>query len=107
MLDLRSAEGPNDGRHIRAHPAFAVLVRNRRRLAWLLTAIMLLVYFGFVALVAFAPAIMATPVSSTITLGFPLGLGVIVTAIALTGIYVMRANAEFDPLTRRIVEDAP
>jgi len=68
---------------------------------------MLVIYFGFVFLVAFAPAVMATPISSTITLGFLLGLGVIVSAIALTGLYVLRANAAFDTLTRRIVEDAP
>jgi uncharacterized membrane protein (DUF485 family) len=104
MLDPRSAGDP---RHIRANPAFAVLVRKRRALAWVLTAAILVVYFGFIFLVAFAPGLMATPVSTTITLGFPLGLGVIIAAIVLTGIYVLRANAEFDRLTRRIVEDAP
>ena len=92
---------------VRAHPAFAVLISQRRRLAVTLTASMLMIYFGFVFLVAFAPSVMATPISSTITLGFLLGLGVILSAIALTGIYVARANAVFDGLTRRIVEDAP
>ncbi len=37
------------------------------------------------------------------TLAFPLGLGVIVLAIVLTGVYVVRANSEFDRLTREIV----
>jgi uncharacterized membrane protein (DUF485 family) len=92
---------------VQAHPAFAELIRTRRGLAWALTAAMLVIYFGFVFLVAFAPAVMAIPISSTITLGFLLGLGVIVSAIALTGLYVLRANAAFDTLTRRIVEDAP
>ena len=92
---------------IRAHPAFLPLVNQRRALAWALASLMLLVYFGFIALVAFAPATMATPVAGTITLGFPLGLGVIVAAIVLTGLYVLRANASFDAMTRRIVEDAP
>ncbi len=104
MLDLRSAGEPQ---RIRSHPAFAVLVRKRRLLAWSLTAAILVVYFGFIFLVAFAPGVMATPVSTTITLGFPLGLGVIIAAIVLTGVYVLRANAEFDRLTRLIVEDAP
>ena len=88
-------------------PPSPPLVGRRRALAWSLTLAMLVIYFGFIGLVAFAPAIMAIPVSRTITLGFPLGLGVILAAIALTGLYVLRANAEFDPLTRRIVEDAP
>ena len=92
---------------LRAHPAFDLLITRRRRLAWGLTGLMLVIYFGFVFLVAFAPAIMAIPVSSTITLGFLLGLGVILSAIALTGIYVQQANAAFDALTRRIVQDAP
>ncbi len=81
---------------------FRELVRTRGALGWTLTAIMLVAYFGFVFLVAFAPKLMATPVIGSITLGFPLGLGVIVLAVALTGFYVLRANAAFDTLTRRI-----
>ena len=92
---------------VQAHPAFAELIRTRSLLAWALTAAMLVIYFGFIFLVAFDPAVMAIPISSTITLGVLLGLGVIVAAIALTGLYVLRANAAFDALTRRIVEDAP
>ena len=67
---------------------------------------MLVIYFGFIFLVAFAPAFLATPVSGVITLAFPLGLFVIVSAIAITGIYVLRANGQFDRLTRQIVEGA-
>ncbi len=92
---------------VRAHAAFDELIRRRRALALALTACMLVIYFGFVFLVAFAPSVMAIPVSSTITLGFVLGLGVIVAAIVLTGIYVAQANAAFDALTRRIVQGAP
>jgi uncharacterized membrane protein (DUF485 family) len=47
---------------------------------------------------------MGTPVAGVITLGFPLGLFVIISAIALTGIYVARANSHFDGMTTRIVE---
>ncbi len=106
MQDLRSPMGFSITAEIRAHPGFALLVRSRNRLACRLTALMLLIYFGFIGLVAFAPGLMAMPVSSTITLGFPLGLGVILAAIGLTGLYVLRANASFDRLTRRIVQDA-
>ena len=44
------------------------------------------------------------------SVGIPLGLGVIVSAILLTGIYVRRANGEFDepdPRLRRTAADAP
>lgn len=89
--------------HLRDNPDFRELERTRGALGWTLTVIMLIVYFGFIFLVAFAPKLMATPVFGSVTLGFPLGLGVIVIAIALTGFYVLRANAAFDTLTQRIV----
>jgi uncharacterized membrane protein (DUF485 family) len=106
MLDTRTPPGRPDAA-LRAHPAFAPLVQGRNRLALTLTITMLLIYFGFIGVVAFAPGIMAIPISTTVTLGFALGLAVILAAIALTGLYVLRANAEFDRLTRRIAEDAP
>ena len=107
MQGFKHSEGISPTAPIRAHPAFLPLVQKRRALAILLTILMLAIYFGFILVVAFAPGIMASPVYRTITWGFPLGLGVIVSAIILTGLYVLRANAEFDALTRRIVEDAP
>jgi uncharacterized membrane protein (DUF485 family) len=33
-----------------------------------------------------------------------LGVGVILSAFVLTGLYVRRANTDFDPTTERIVE---
>ena len=91
---------------MRASPAFLTLERSRGALGLGLTVAILVIYFGFVGLVAFAPATMGLPVWGTMTLGFPLGLGVILSAIALTGIYVLRANASFDALTRQVVEQA-
>jgi uncharacterized membrane protein (DUF485 family) len=88
---------------MRDNPDFRELERARGQLGWTLSAIMLVIYFGFVFLVAFAPKLLATPVYGAMTLGFPLGLGVILAAIALTGVYVNRANAVFDVLTARIV----
>jgi uncharacterized membrane protein (DUF485 family) len=64
---------------------------------------MLVIYYAFIFLVAFAPGLMAIPVFGPVTLGFPLGLGVILSAVVLTGIYVVRANGEFDTLTRNVV----
>jgi uncharacterized membrane protein (DUF485 family) len=89
--------------HLRDDPDFKELERTRGQLGKILTAIMLVIYFSFVLMVAYAPKLMATPVFGSVSLGFPLGLGVILCAIALTGFYVLRANAAFDTLTRRIV----
>ena len=38
------------------------------------------------------------------TVGIPVGIGVIVSAFVLTGIYVARANTTFDDLTKEIIE---
>lgn len=91
-----------------ASPRFQALVRERGRLAWVLTATILIIFFGFILLVAFAPGFLGQPVGRgwTMTLGIPIGLGVIVSGIVLTAIYVRRANHRFDLLTREIREEA-
>ena len=90
-------------RQIESDPNFIKLVRERDTLGWTLTIIMLVIYYGFIALVAFAPSVIAVKLAGSITLGIILGLAIIVAAIVLTGIYVMRANADFDDLTAAIV----
>ena len=82
---------------IRSHPGYRALVGRRRRLAWTLTAIMLVAYFGYVLLIAFHREWLATPIGGGVTtIGIPIGLGLILLGIALTAIYVRRANREFD-----------
>ena len=78
--------------------AFALLRRRRNRLSIILTVAMVAIYFGFILAMAFAPGLMAYRVTSTITLAISLCLAVIISAVALTGIYVWRANKEFDGL---------
>ncbi len=90
-------------RRIEGTPQFIELVRKRSSLAWTLTIIMLVIYYGFIALVAFAPALIGQNVGGAVTLGLPLGIAVILSAIILTGIYVRRANGEFDRLSNEIV----
>jgi len=91
---------------VRSDRRFQELVAKRTRFAWALSAAMLVIYFGFIFIIAFAPKILGTPIGSGVTtIGIPLGLFVIVSAFVLTGIYVYRANTEFDALTREIVED--
>lgn len=87
-------------------PAFNELRARRRRFSAILTVLMLVIYYGFIVAIAFAPQWLAIRISGVITLGLPLGLGVILSAIVLTGIYVRRANGEFDALTARAVGSA-
>jgi cation/acetate symporter len=69
------------------------LVQRRGRFTWLLTILMLAVYFGYVLLIAFDKAVLARPIGSGFTsIGIPIGIGVILFAILLTGLYVRRAN---------------
>lgn len=95
-----------DIRRILESPAFAELRTRRRRTAIVLTTLMLGIYYGFIVAVAFAPQWLAIPVDGVITLGIPLGLGVIVAAIGLTGVYVRQANRSFDRLTADAVRSA-
>lgn len=90
---------------IRANPLFVQLETKRGRFGWWLTAIMLVIYYGFILLVAFAKSFLGTTIGGgVITIAFPIGIAVIAAAILITGIYVLRANGEFDALTRRIVK---
>ncbi len=90
---------------IKSDPQFHELVRRRSRLAWLLTLLMISVYFGFVLLIAFNKELLGKSLFGGVTtVGIPLGLGVILSAFILTGIYVLRANSTFDDLLKSIVE---
>ena len=91
---------------VRAHPAYRQLVRRRRRLAWTLTAIMCVAYFGYVLLIAFDKALLARPIGGgAMTLGIPIGFGLILLGIALTGFYVRVANREHDALLAEILAE--
>ena len=92
---------------IAANPRYLALVRRRSRFAWTLTGAMLAVFFGYILLIAFDKALLARPAfGGTTSLGIPLGIGVILVGILLTGIYVRRANREFDPEVRAILDEA-
>lgn len=92
---------------ISENPKFQELVRKRTSFAWTLTILMLLVYQGFILLVAFAPKLLAQPLAPGLvaTLGIPIGLAVIVFAFLITGIYVARANGSFDRLNRELIQE--
>ena len=92
---------------IEANPKYDELRRKRNAFGWTLTLLMLVVYFGYIALIAFNKPFLAQPIGNGVTtLGIPIGLGVIVFTIVITGFYVRRANSEFDRLTAEILEEA-
>ena len=92
---------------IEANPRYHELRRKRNAFGWTLTALMLVVYFGYIALIAFNKPFLAQPIGNGVTtLGIPIGMGVIVFTILITGIYVRRANGEYDTLTAEILAEA-
>ncbi len=72
------------------------LTASRLKVAAVLTAGMVVAYFGFVLLVAFAKPAMATLLLPGLSLGILLGAAVIVAAWVLTFLYVRWANGTYD-----------
>ena len=89
---------PNPLAHV---PEYEELVTKRRRLSIQLSLVMLVSYVAFILLIAFKPTLLGAPIAagSSITLGIPLGIGLILLALVITGIYVHVSNTVFDPLT--------
>ena len=93
---------------IQRHPKYQELRARRNPLGVVLTILMLVVYFGYIGLIAFDKELLAKPLSSAgvTTLGIPIALFVIVFTVAITLFYIRRANNEFDQLTQQILTDA-
>lgn len=74
----------------------AALDAARWRVAIRLTAAMMVLYFGFILLVAYDKPLLTRQVMPGLSLGILLGALVIVAAWALIGIYVRWANRHYD-----------
>ena len=91
---------------VAADPRYLALTRQRGRFTWTLTIVMLIAYFGFILLIAFDKAVLARPIGDGVmSIGIPVGLGVILLAIGLTGLYVRRANRDYDAMVQDLAED--
>ena len=92
---------------IAANPKYQKLVAERSRYGWTLTIIMLIVYYGYIGMIAFDKELLAKRIGEgAMTYGIPIGMGIIVVTVILTGLYVRRANEKYDRLTREIVEES-
>ena len=88
-------------------PRYQELKSKRSRFGWWLVLAMMVVYYGFILLVAFNKPFLATRLGDGVTtIGMPIGLGIILFTVAITAIYVRRANSEFDALTEQIAREA-
>ena len=91
---------------IQANPSYLELKKKRTRFGWLLSAMMLIVYYGYISLIAFDKPFLSRPLGTGVTtIGVPIGFGVIIFTVIITAVYVRRANTEFDALTQRILKE--
>ena len=90
---------------IASHPKYQELKAKRTRFGWWLTLAMMVVYYGFILLVAFNKEFLSQRLGDGVmTVGIPIGFGVIVFTILITAYYVNRANSEFDDLADAVVK---
>ena len=91
---------------IQRHPKYQELRAQRTPLGIILTILMLVVYYGYIGLIAFDKPFLARPIGAGVTsLGIPIGMGVIVFTIVITVYYVRVANKKFDTLTEELLKD--
>jgi uncharacterized membrane protein (DUF485 family) len=90
-------------RRIETNPNYIQLVKDRTRFGWSLALAMLVVYYGFILLIAFDKELLSIPIGNGVmTTGIPVGLFVILFTVLITGIYVRHANGRYDELTAAI-----
>lgn len=77
----------------------------RRRVALILTTAVIVVYFGFISLIAWNKPLLGRLVAPGLSLGILLGALVIVSCWVLTWIYVRWANTRYDPELRRLRDE--
>ncbi|MBL8483108.1 MAG: DUF485 domain-containing protein [Rhodocyclaceae bacterium] len=91
---------------IKANPIYRELKQKRSSFSWVLTALTLIVYYGYILIIAFNKEFLAVKTGAGVmTMGIPIGLGVIIFTIAITGLYVYRANGEFDEMSDRLMKE--
>ena len=83
---------------------FKGLVRKKWSVSLSMTALMLAIYFGFILVLAFNQGVLAQRIGEHMTLGIPVGLGVILSACVLTGLYVRWANTSYDRSVKDIID---
>ena len=85
------------------HPSYKELKAKRTSFGMWLTLTMMVVYYGFILLVAFNKSFLATRLGNGVTTyAIPIGFGVIVFTVLITAFYVRRANSEYDDLAEQV-----
>src|SRR5512147_2962326 len=98
MSKLRKEDILND-------PDFIELSRQKGIISIILTILELVLYFGFIALIAYNKPFLAQKISAdgAATIGIPIAVGTIVLSWVLTGIYIWWANAKYDEMVKKVI----
>jgi uncharacterized membrane protein (DUF485 family) len=89
-------------RSILDSPEFRGVVAGRWRISLLLTALLFLLYYGYIILIATNRQLVSRQVHGSTTAGILIAAAVIVGAWALTAAYVVWANRHYDPAVARL-----
>jgi uncharacterized membrane protein (DUF485 family) len=87
-------------------PDFKDLVARKNTISVNLTIATLIIYYGFIFLIAFKRNMFASKIAGNVTFGIVLGIGVIIACFVLTGVYVRWANRNYDAMVDRLKQKA-
>jgi len=87
-------------------PDFKDLSSQKFTISIILTILELLLYFGFIGLIAFNKPFLAQTLSPGVatTIGIPIAVGTILGSWVLTGIYIFWANTKYDVLVKKVID---
>ena len=94
------------GRHVLESAEFRRLVAGRWRVSLALTALLFILYYGYIILIATNRQFVSRPISGATTTGILIATGVIAGAWVLTAAYVVWANRQYDPAVAQLRERA-
>ena len=83
---------------------FQSLSSQKFTISTILTILELVLYFGFIALIAFNKPFLSQKLSGAITIGIPIAVGTIILSWIFTGIYIRWANNTYDVLVKKVKE---
>jgi uncharacterized membrane protein (DUF485 family) len=93
-----------DWEAVERSPEFRELVARRRRFVLPATIFFLAWYLGFILLAGYAEDFMGSSIYEGFTVGYLLALSQFVMTWGLAAWYLRKADREFDPLEREVVE---
>ncbi len=99
MSNLKKEDILND-------PDFKQLSSQKNTISIILTILELVLYFGFIGLIAYNKPFLAQKMSEggAATIGIPIAVGTILFSWVFTGIYIWWANSKYDDLVKKVKE---